>query len=71
MAANTRTTFSQGFFLNENFGISIRILLKFVPTYPTNNKSVLVQVMPWYLTGNKPLPEPMLTQFTSQVDHQK
>ena len=28
------------------------------------NESALVQVMAWRRTGVKPLPEPMLTQFT-------
>ena len=40
-----------------------QISLKFVPRGPTDNKSALVQVMAWCQTGNKPLPEPMLTQF--------
>ena len=31
---------------------------------PTDNKSVLVQVMAWRLTGAKPLSAPMTTQFT-------
>ena len=51
-------------FLNENVRISIKISLKFVPKGPIDNKSTLVQVMAWRLTGDKPLPEPMLTQFT-------
>ena len=29
-----------------------------------DNKSALVQVMDWHWTGDKPLPEPMLIQFT-------
>ena len=29
-----------------------------------DNKSSLVQVMAWHRTGDKPLPEPMQTQFT-------
>ena len=36
----------------------------FVPKGPTDNKSVLVLKMAWHWTGDKPLPEPMLTQFT-------
>ena len=44
--------------------ISIRISLKFVPKGPIDNKSALVRVMAWRRTGDKPLPEPMLTQFT-------
>ena len=31
------------------------------------NKSTLVQVMAWRQTGDKPLPEAMLTQLTDQV----
>ena len=50
-------------FMNETFSILIRISLKFDPKGPTDNKSVLVQVMAWRRTGDKPLPEPMLAQF--------
>ena len=32
----------------------------------TNDKSTLVQVMP---SGNKPLPEPMLTQISDAIWH--
>ena len=51
-------------FLNENDWISIKISLKFVPRSPIDNKPALVQVMAWRRTGDKPLPEPMMTQFT-------
>ena len=51
-------------FMNEKFFILIRISLKFVPEGLINSKSALVQVMAWRRTGNKPLPEPMLTLFT-------
>ena len=50
-------------FMCEKFGISIQISLKFVPKVPIDNKSALVQVMAWHGTGDKPLFEPMLTQF--------
>ena len=50
-------------FLNENDRIPIRISLKVVPMSPIDNKSALVQVMAWRWTGDKPLPELMLTQF--------
>ena len=43
----------------EKFRISIQI-----PRDLIDNKSVLVQVMAWHRTGDKPSPEPMLTQFT-------
>ena len=51
-------------FLMKNVRISNKISLKFVPKGPIDNKSALVQVMAWCRTGDKPLPEPMLTQFT-------
>ena len=35
-----------------------------VPKGPIDNKSALVPVLAWRRTGDKPLPEPMLTQFT-------
>ena len=51
-------------FLNKNDRIPFRISLKFVPMSPVDNKPALVQVMAWRRTGDKPLPEPMITQFT-------
>ena len=51
-------------FFNEKFCILIQISLKFVPKGPIDNKAALVQVMAWHLKGDKPLSEPMLTQFT-------
>ena len=51
-------------FANENDRIPIRISLKSVPRGPIDNKPALVQVMAWHRTGDKPLPEAMLTQFT-------
>ena len=50
-------------FINENVWVSIKIPLNFVPEGPINNKFSLVQVMAWRRTGNKPLHEPMMTQF--------
>ena len=49
---------------NEIVWIPITISLKFVPKAPIDYKSALVQVMAWNRTGEKPLPESMLTQFT-------
>ena len=53
-----------GIFFFEDYRIPIRISLKFVPRSTIDNKSALVQVMAWRRRGDKPLPEPMLTQFT-------
>ena len=50
--------------LNEKFCILNQLWLKFVPKGLIDNKWALVQVMAWCRTGNKPLPEPMLIQFT-------
>ena len=49
---------------NETFCISIQISVKFVPNDHIGNASVLVQVTAWRRTGEEPLPEPKLTQFT-------
>ena len=50
--------------MNKTFYILIRISLKFVPKGQIDSKSALVQVMAWRWTGDKPLPEPILTQLT-------
>ena len=42
----------------------IQISLHLIPKGLIKNKSALVQVMAWRQTGDEPLPEPMLTQFT-------
>ena len=64
MAAILADDISKSIFLNENDRIAIKFSLKFVPRSPFDNKSALVQVMAWRRTGDKPLPESMLTQFT-------
>ena len=53
----------KGIFINEKLCILTWISLKFDPNGPIDNKSSLVQVMAWQLPGDKPFPEPMLTQF--------
>ena len=50
-------------FVNENDKILINISLKLVPRSPIDN-TALVQVMAWHRTGDRPLPEPMMIQFT-------
>ena len=55
------------FIFNESVWITITtstISLKFIPKGPIDYKSALVQVVAWHRTGEKPLPESMLTQFT-------
>ena len=56
-------------FLNENVWIPIKISLKFVPKGPINNIPALVQIMAWRQTGDKPLSEPMMTQFNDAYMH--
>ena len=54
-------------FLNENVWISIEISLKFVPKGPINNIPSLVQKMAWRRPGDKPLSEPMMARFTTNI----
>ena len=50
-------------FVNENVRIWIKFSMKFVPKGPINNIPALVQIRAWRRTGDKPLSEPMMTQF--------
>ena len=50
-------------FLNQNDKIPILFSQKFVSRSTIDNKPALVQVMAWRRTGDKPLPESILTQF--------
>ena len=49
---------------NESVWISMTISLKYIPKGPIDYKSALVQVVAWHQTGEKPLLESMLTQYT-------
>ena len=51
-------------FLNENIWMSNEISLKYVPWDVIDRMPALVQIMAWRRPGDKPLSEPMLTQFT-------
>ena len=51
-------------FLDENDRIPIRVSLKIVPKSLIDNIPALVYVMARRWTGDKPLHEPTLTQFT-------
>ena len=64
MAAILADDYFKCIFLNENDIIPIRISLKFVPRSSIDSMQALVQVMAWCRTGDKPLPGPMLNQFT-------
>ena len=56
-------------FMEENFCILIEISLKIVPGGPNNNKSEQVQVGAWRQTGQKTLPEPMMTKISNAIWH--
>ena len=53
MAANFKDIL-KGVFVNENFKISIKILLKFVPKHPISYISALIHVMAWRRPDDKP-----------------
>ena len=54
-------------FLNENFRISFKISLKFVPMGPINNIPAFVQIMAWLRAGDKPLSEPMTVRLPTHI----
>ena len=64
MAANLAEDIFKCIIWDENDRIPIPISLKFVPRTPIGKMPASVQVMAWGRTGDKPLPELMLTQFT-------
>ena len=71
MAAISQTTDWNAFSWMKSFFILIPVSLKFVPKGPIDNKSVLVQEMAWRWIGDKPLPQPMLTEFTDEYMRQQ
>ena len=54
-------------FFNENAQIAIKVSLTFVPKAPINNISVLVQIMAWRHSGDKPLSEPMMVSLPMHI----
>ena len=64
MAAILANNIFKCIFLNEKDKIPIQISLKLVPRGPIDNKPALVQELVWRRTRDKPLPEPMMAQFT-------
>ena len=55
---------SKWIFVNENGRNPTQFSLKFIPKSPVDNKPTLFQVIAWRRTGDKPLPEPMMTKST-------
>ena len=57
--------------VNENFCNLIKISQNFIPKGPIDNNLALVQIMAWRRIGDKPIFEPLLTQFTdAYMQHQ-
>ena len=54
-------------FLNENVWIWLKISLKFVPKFRTNNIPTLVQIMAWRRPGDKPIPGPMTVCLLTRI----
>ena len=48
---------------------SIKISLKCVRKGPTDDNPALIEIMAWHQIGDKPLSEPMLTQFLVTLWH--
>ena len=67
MANILQKTFSKRIFLTENSCILIYISLKFVTSGPMDDNLAMVLVIDSLRTGNKPLPEPMLTKFHNTI----
>ena len=65
MAAILADNIFKHIFLTENIRTVIEISLKFVPRGLIYNTPALVKVMAWRRTGDKPLPEAMMTQFAN------
>ena len=59
-----RRRYFQMHFGERKVFILIKISLKFVPKCPIDIKPALVQIMAWRGISDKPLSEPMQTQFT-------
>ena len=54
-------------FLNEHVWISNKISLKFFPKEPINNIPVLVQIMSWRRSVDKPLSEPLMVRLSMHI----
>ena len=57
---------SKWIFLNENVWILVKSSLQFLPQCPIYNIPVLVQIMAWHRSGDKPLSGPMLVCLPTQ-----
>ena len=64
MAAILEDNIFRCIFVNEQFCVLIKILLKFLTKGPLNNNQALALIMAWRLIGDKPLSEATLARFT-------
>ena len=64
MASISQRPHLQVHLMNEKLGILIQISVQFFSKGLIDNIEALVQVMAWRRTGDKPVPEPVLIQFT-------
>ena len=55
--------------LTEKFRILIQFTLKFIFQGLTDNKSSLVQVVPWHHDGYEPLPDLMMAMINDAIWH--
>ena len=69
MAKILPITFSNVFSSMKMFELRFKISLMFAPEGPIDNKTALVQIMAWCWIGDKPLPEPQVTQFNDAYMH--
>ena len=53
--------------LNENFRISNKSLLKYVPQGLIDNMAALVQIMAWHRLGDKSLSEPIMVSLLTHI----
>ena len=66
IATILQTIFSDAF-RKWQFYILIEISLKFVPKGPIDNIPLLVEVMAWYRSGDKPLSEAMMVSLLTHI----
>ena len=71
MAYILKQHFSVHFLERKFLYIDANLIDKFIQTFPIDNKSALVLVMTWCLTGDKPLSEAMVTQLSMYIHHQQ
>ena len=67
MAAISQTDTFKRIVLKENFRVSIKISLRFVPKSPIDNIPALFQIMAWCRSGDKPLSEAMKVSLLTHI----